>query len=659
MGTCSITGLRARFVRSVQRRCLRRFAIGRGAALVCSALASAVAPETLARCADFTAERRAYFGDLHVHTSYSQDANWRMGTTQTTPDDAYRFARGARITLPPYDASGASLRAVQLQRPLDFAAVTDHAESLGEVRLCADPAYDGPGAWLCHSGPVVRMVTGLASRFLPVATLCNEGDADCAAATRAAWQDTIDAAARHDAVCDFTTFIGYEWSGMDQMSNLHRNVIFRTDATLEAPVSALQAATPEALWRALDAGCRDTVDGCEAITIPHNANLSDGKMFAPTTTAGEAIGPALASQRQRYERLVELIQHKGDSECYFSVGPGIDELCNFEKLPYSNFLQKYAGFLGEPPADDGRYVREGLRSGLRLERESGVNPFTPGFIGGTDSHISAPGAVDERDYKGNHGAQHISGRGDSPQFPDRLEQNPGGLAVLYAEQNSREALFAAMQRREAYATSGPRIGLRFFGSWDFPADLCERADLVRHGYRDGVPMGGDLPEARSAAPAFLVTATMDAGTPAAPGTALQHIQIIKNWVDDSGRSRELIYPAAGEPENGADVDLASCAPRGTGAEQLCGVWRDPAFDPAQSAFYYARVVENPSCRWQQHICANSRVDCHAPDTVPDALASCCDGSVPRTIQERAWSSPIWYRGLSTAALRDEVGTKGQ
>jgi hypothetical protein len=632
---------------SVAGRMRQRLLLRCSRALACGVLMGAVF-DVAAQCADFSVGRRAYFGDVHVHTSYSQDANWRMGTTQTTPDDAYRFARGARISLPPYDAAGQSLRSVQLQRPLDFAAVTDHGESQGDVRICADPDYVGPGAWMCRKGPLVQLAVHFASRYLPIETLCAPGDAGCAVATLAVWEETIGAARSHNAECDFTTFIGYEWSGMDGPSNLHRNVIFSGDAVIAQPISELQARSPEALWDALDEQCRDAGTGCEAITIPHNANLSDGKMFAPTTTAGEAMSPTVAEQRQRYERLVELIQHKGDSECYYGAGIGIDELCNFEKLPYSNFLQKYVSVLGEPPANDGRYVREGLREGLRLERALGINPFVPGFIGGTDTHISAPGAVDERDYTGNHGAQHITGQGDLPQFPDLIEQNPGGLAVLYAEQNTRESLFAAMQRREAYATSGPRIGLRFFGGWELPPDLCEQVDLVPQGYQRGVPMGGVLPEASAAAPAFVITAVADAGTPTSPGTALQHMQVIKNWVDDNGQSQEAIFEVAGNADNGADVDLASCEPRGQGAEQLCAVWRDPAFDPAQSAFYYARVLENPSCRWQQHICARNKVDCSAPEAVPAELASCCDAATPKTIQERAWSSPIWYRSPASA-----------
>tara|TARA_E500000305_G_scaffold98700_1_gene90399 strand:- start:1113 stop:2207 length:1095 start_codon:yes stop_codon:yes gene_type:complete len=356
---------------------------------------------------------------------------------------------------------------------------------------------------------------------------------------------------------------------------------------------------------------------------------------------------SIAEQRMRYERLAELIQHKGESECY--GGPGTeDELCVFEKLPYSSFVQKYLPFLGEAPADDTRYLREALREGLRLQRTLGVNPFVTGFIGGTDTHVAAGGAVEEANYPGNHGAQHITGTGEMPQLPDRLEQNPGGLAVLYAEENSREALYRAMQRREAYATSGPRIQLRFFGGWDYEDDLCERVDLVAQGYADGVPMGDELTveERAGRAPEFLLAAMADPGTAQSPGGLIQRLQVVKAWADEQGESQERVYNVAGTVDNDASVDLQSCQPQGPGYRQLCAVWRDPDFTPKLDAFYYARVVENPSCRWQQRICVANRVNCADPGTVPDALQGCCDESVPATLQERAWSSPIWYRPVN-------------
>lgn len=605
-------------------------------------------------CADFSELRQPFFGDTHIHTSYSQDANWRMGSSQTTPDDAYRFAQGERISLPPYDGAGESLRSLQIQRPLDFAVVTDHAEGLDVVRICDDPKYPNNDAWICRKNQLLVAAAQAASRYVPgMDVLCAEDTPECMAATLAAWGDTIAAAQQHNDDCAFSAFIGYEWSGTQGGSNMHRNVVFRTDEVIEKPISALDEQHVEGLWQGLDRQCRDADIDCEAITIPHNSNLSEGKMFSVLMGNGAPMTREVAQQRSRYERLAEILQHKGDSECYYGPDFTADELCNFEKLPYSNFLGKYFEFLREAPANDRRYLREALREGLRLEDQLGHNPFVPGFIGSTDTHISAAGAVEENNYAGNHGAQKIIGRGDKPQLPDRVEQNAGGLAVLYAQENTRNSLFAAMQRREAYGTSGPRIHLRFFGGWAYPQELCGQPDLVQQGYAGGVPMGGVLPAPKisTAAPTFLISAAQDPGTEQLDGTALQRLQVIKGWVGSDGKSHERVYDVAGSLENGASVDLTTCAATGDGFQNLCRVWRDPDFDSKINAFYYTRAIENPSCRWQQHICAANNVDCANPDTVPEGLAGCCDSGASRTIQERAWSSPIWYRqGTSKADM---------
>jgi hypothetical protein len=570
-----------------------------------------------------------------------------MGSSRTTPADAYRFARGEAISLPPYDDTGNSARSLKLKRPLDFAIVTDHAENMDMVRVCSDPLNPGANAWSCRQNELLLEGLRWLGNWLPWAKpLCGDGSAECREAASAVWHDTIGAANGHNAECDFTTFIAYEWSGTREGANLHRNVIFRNRQVPDLPISALDAPRPELLWSALDSQCREGKAGCEAITIPHNPNLSGGHMFSATMGSGEALTPAVAEQRARYERLVELFQHKGDSECYFDPTFSEDELCAFEKLPYSSFLGKYFGFLRKAPANDTRYLREALLEGLRLERELGINPFTPGFIASTDTHIGAPGAVAENDYRGHHGAQSIVGDGSRAQLPDRLEQNPGGLAVFYAEQNTREAIFAAMQRREAYGTSGPRIQLRFFGGWRYASDMCEATDFVARGYRGGVPMGAVLPpQEADGAPVFAITAAQDGGTPELPGTPLQRIQVVKGWVDENGKSREKVYDVAGSADStaGSGVDPASCRPGGEGFKSLCAVWADPQFEPGLNAWYYARAVENPSCRWQQHICLANKLSCDNPRGLTPELAGCCDPTVPKTIQERAWSSPIWYR----------------
>jgi hypothetical protein len=261
-----------------------------------------------------------------------------MGASQTTPDDAYRFARGERLSLPPYDATGRSVRSLQIQRPLDFAVVSDHAENMDIVRICDDPQYPAYDAWICRKDQLLVAAAQMASRYIPgVNVACAENTPDCAAASQAVWRDTIRAAQNHNQDCDFTAFIGYEWSGMQGGSNMHRNVVFRTDQVIDQPISALDENHVEDLWRRLDRECRDADIDCEAITIPHNSNLSEGKMFSARMGNGEPMTRAVAEQRARYERLAEILQHKGDSECYYGPGFTADELCNFEKLPYGNF----------------------------------------------------------------------------------------------------------------------------------------------------------------------------------------------------------------------------------------------------------------------------------------------------------------------------------
>jgi len=328
-------------------------------------------------------------------------------------------------------------------------------------------------------------------------------------------------------------------------------------------------------------------------------------------------------------------QHKGDSECRAGAE---DELCSYEKLAIAR-MQDMAG-LGGVPLPPNLYVREALGLGLSLGQKLGVNPYKLGIIGSTDTHLGTPGAVDEDEFRG-HAAGTVTVRWGVPPYPDRSDFNPGGLAVAWAEENSRDALFEAMRRREVYGTSGPHIAVRFFGGWGYADDLCTKPDFAAQGYAGGVPMGGDLPDAPAdaKAPVFAVWALRDPGANGTPSTPLQRVQIVKGWVAD-GASHERVYDVAGDP-SGTGLDLASCTPA-PGADQLCQVWTDPDFDATAPAFYYARVVENPSCRWSTLACNAHRVDCTHPDSVPDELAACCDASVPKSIQERAWTSPIWY-----------------
>jgi hypothetical protein len=366
-------------------------------------------------------------------------------------------------------------------------------------------------------------------------------------------------------------------------------------------------------------------------------------MFKTQSEDGSRLTAEQAATRSRLETLVELLQHKGASECFYQVGVTEDELCAFEQLPYDKFSGKFQSWSREAPAPEDGFMREVLRDGMREQQRIGVNPFQTGFIGSTDTHLGTPGAVSEKEFYGHGGAGVPANEEVPPGLVDDLEFSPGGLAAVWARENSRDALFDAMQRRETYATSGPRMALRFFGGDQLEYDLCEQPDFVEQAYLQGTPMGGNLPAGR--APRFAVAAQRDAGTPADPGLPLQRLQIIKGWVDSTGAGHEKVYEVAGDPDNGAGVDIHSCTTRGEGFDSLCSVWQDPDYRPDEFAYYYARAVENPSCRWSQHICAANAVDCSKPDSIGDGLEGCCSPEHRPVIQERAVSSPIWHSPL--------------
>ncbi|HXK23570.1 MAG TPA: DUF3604 domain-containing protein [Myxococcota bacterium] len=630
-----------------------------GAALLVSA-ASAEEPAT---CVSRDPLKRPWFGDLHVHTRWSLDASTQG--TRTSPADAYRFAQGEALGLHPFDADGRALRKVRLARPLDFAAVTDHSELFGEVAMCRDEHAAGYGDLVCQ---VYRGWPRLAfflmnARGTPRFSLCGENGAACLAAARGPWQemrDAAEAAQDHSDACRFTTFVGYEWTKTVQSaSNLHRNVIFRNEHVPEVPASALEALTPEALWDALDRDCRHGIPDCDAVVIPHNSNLSSGWMFAAEALSdGRPMDADHARRRALNEPLVEIMQHKGESECRTGAGT-TDELCGFEKLPYDSFMGRFSRFARQTPAAT-NYVRTALGQGLVDRVKLGANPFEFGVIGSTDTHIGAPGLVLESgDYPGHGGAGIPIGDALPDSLLDPIEYNPGGLAVLWAEENSRPALFAALQRRETYATSGPRIVLRVFGGWGLPGDLCQ-GDFAVGGIAMGVPMGATLPPppapvegadatppsgagaAPSGAPAIAISALRDPGGNGDPSTPLQRAQVVKLWVGEDGAAHEKVVDVAGDARNGASVDPRTCETHGDGADQLCAVWRDPEFDPARPALYYVRVLENPVCRWSTRACNQAGIDCAKPETVRTGFEGCCDPEIPKTIQERAWSSPIWY-----------------
>ena len=608
-------------------------------------------------CADHDPLRRPFFGDTHVHTVYSFDANSQ--DTRNTPRDAYRLAQGEKIGLQPYDAEGNALRSAQLRRPLDFTALTDHAELLGEIRICRNEELPGGDSDFCWTyrlnpvngfGPLAFRNLLLRDRF----QFCGENGELCLKEAMVVWRD-IQAAAEEaydrSSECSFTSFVGYEWTASAGNGvNLHRNVIFRNDRVPSLPPSWVETPSAYALWQHLQRGCIDGVEGCDALTIPHNSNLSGpGLMFASAKVRSlddldMPVDKEEATLRQRWEPLVEIMQHKGDSECLLG-GDTSDEACGFEKLPYNSFagvgrIAADGGLvLGPSLAPDQRgMVRDALKKGLLIQEAVGANSLKYGIVASTDTHLGTPGLAEEEGAKGHGGA----GARNTQGLPDDLEFNPGGLAVIWAEENSRDAIFAGMQRREAYGTSGTRPVVRFFGGWDYGADLCETGGLAAAGYAGGVPMGGDLTAAPKGAkaPHFVVSALQDPGTPSAPGTPLQRVQVIKGWVED-GKAQEKVYDVAGG-DNGASVDTKTCERSGAGSGSLCAVWQDPEFDAGQGAFYYAWVLENPTCRWSQQICVDSGVSCDDPSTITAGLEGCCSPAHIPVVQERAWTSPIWY-----------------
>jgi len=628
--------------------------------------------ETRQPCASFDLFRSPYFGDLHIHTRFSADA-YIFGT-RVGPRDAYAFAKGAAI--PFADDAEAQTRTSRIDRPLDFAAVTDHSEFFGEVHLCdtpGSPVYDSQQCTILRQpdDPNDRFETTVA--WLSPAGLpnpshrfCTEPGVDCVAEAVSVWQEMQAAAEEaydRTAACTFTSFVGYEYTASPLGRHLHRNVIFRNEHVPPSVSSYIETAaggTPQGFWSAIETTCLEAGTGCDAVIIPHNSNLSGGRQWKDPADADEAL------RRQTIEPLAEIHQIKGNSECRFDrlvhAGAGTaDELCTFEQMD----VPHEGPDAGPVPPD--RYpqrnmLRNVLKDGLAFEQTLGVNPFRVGFVGSTDNHDGAAGSVAETGWAGGQG------NGDSSparQIRDNMRTNPGGLAVAWAEENSRDAIFSALKRRETYATSGTRPVVRFFGG-DLGPVACGAQTFVRDAYASGTPMGGEIGPVRGArSPRFAVWAAKDPGTADAPGTDLQRLQIVKGWVDAQGETHESVFDVAGSADNGAGVDPATCAPTGAGARELCAIWQDPAFDPAERAFYYVRVLENPTCRWSTRVCKAAGVDPLAADCAAqaaaagDTFAACClgtgnDAFLDPFVQERAWTSPIWYRPESIARLRGKI-----
>ncbi len=576
--------------------------------------------------------RRPLFGDLHVHTYYSFDA-FLFGT-RTTPDDAYEYARGEAIEHP----AGFS---VQLRTPLDFYAVTDHAMFLGNL-----PAWsEGKGSTAAH--PIAKAFSNaetLAERreaFLNMRPFLQSGEDNellDLSTVRSAWENIQSAAERHNDPGSFSTFVAYEYTSGPDQQNLHRNVIFQGAQAPEVPFSRLDSMNPEDLWVWMD-DLRDR--GIEALAIPHNSNGSNGQMFALQDWSGKALDAAYAEVRLRNEPLVEITQIKGTSDTHPLLSPE-DGWADFEITPY-----RVASW--QPSEVSGSYVRQALLNGIAMEAAGGFNPFQFGLVGASDTHTGAA-PVEEDKYFGKVGLLDATPqlRGSVPLDQPDADGNSynkvyydlwsaSGIAGVWAEENTRASIYAALRRKEAFATSGPRIVVRLFARFNLADASGEDPQGAERGYANGVPMGGDLLPG-DGSPRFAASARRD------PDSApLQRLQIIKGWLEED-EARERVYDIACSdgltpdpetwrcPDNGASVDLGSCAiSPSVGSGQLSTTWEDPDFDPLQPAFYYIRVLENPTCRWSTW------------DALREGVSPRSD--LPKTIQERAWSSPIQYRPI--------------
>ncbi len=624
----------------MQRICLILFTI--------TALSAAAEP-----CDHYSTERLPFFGDLHVHTKFSLDAATQQ--TRTTPDQAYRFARGEPLGIAPWH-EGAALRQIEIDRPLDFAMVADHAELLGEVSLCSNPTSSHYDAWQCslyRQWPRGAYYwfnlwsTIFAERvgFCSGTTNDNEDLDICAEAARGPWEAIKLAADAHndEEGCNFTTFVGYEWTGGaadGDYGNIHRNVVFRNATVPDLPIDFIQANTATSLFNQLDVACSSD---CEALVIPHNSNLSAGLMFQTKGSIEEI------KQRARYEALAEIMQHKGSSECYFDRDNPLgnaDEYCAFEQLSVRSFTDS------DPPQPDDGFLRHQLTEGLSINNRTGINPHKFGFVASTDTHLGAPGLVSEASFVGHGGAgKPASERDEDPGLTDLLDYNPGGLAVLWAEENRRDALFEAMQRKEAYATSGPRMVVRLFAGEEISPDLCEAPDFAVSGYGQGVPMGGSLESTQNKEVSGIRIALQAAKDP--EGVGLDRLQLIKGWIDQQGQTHEKVVDIATSPTS-HQLETLTCKVRGNSAAKLCSVWEDPEFDPAAPSYYYGRVLEGPTCRWSQRQCVAQGVRCDDRSTIADGYEACCSEEHRPQIRERAWTSPIWYQPSSAPVATNQT-----
>lgn len=569
------------------------------------------------------------WGDMHVHSSFSMDAN-SMGNTRLGPSDAYRFAKGAVVT----SNTG---QPVRLDRPLDFLVVSDHAEYMGVLpRLRAnDPAVlADPAGQRLAEGLSSDPRGGKAMAELIESLVTNVPILDNASLKQSIWDEITHIADQHDQPGVFSAMIGFEWTSMPQGDNLHRVVVYGDGAEKAAkmtPVSAFDGDRPEDLWAFL--GRYEKATGGRILAIPHNANLSNGRMFALETSAGKPFDRRYAETRKRWEPVVEVTQIKGDGEAHPMLSPD-DEFADFETWDKGN-LNVRATLPKEPWMLRFEYARSALKLGLDLQTKLGVNPYQFGMIGSTDAHTSLATGAENNFWGKAVGVEPGRPRTEMPFLPSAKDKSldimawqqvAAGYAAVWAKENTRSAIFDALMRREVYATTGPRIQLRFFGGFDYAKSDVDRPDAVALGYQSGVPMGGVLPRAGKgrSAPRFLVLAAKDP-----IGANLERVQIVKGWRDRKGELLERVYDVAVAAKTGSTVDSAHATYTNTiGAAELATFWEDPDFDAKEQAFYYVRVIEIPTPRWNLY------------DEV--RLGSEVTDAAPKAVQDRAYSSPIWY-----------------
>ncbi len=597
--------------------------------------------------------RQLYWGDTHLHTSYSFDAFLNQNQS-ADPDTAYRWAKGLPVIHPYTQAR------VQIETPLDFLVVSDHAEGLGIMRAVVNETAEfEPTSWWAEFQRwlALRLIrrtveegtsADIFNDLLPIKSDTPGADpvadpanlpyesvlGDFSKTIKHAWYDIVDAAEHHNDPGKFTAILGWEWSSIPTGANLHR-VVMTSDGAEKAkqylPYGSDQSQYPQDLWAWLDQTSQRT--NSEFLAIPHNSNVSKGYMFPEVTLKGQPIDVLYAQTRMAWEPVVEVTQIKGDSETYPSLSPN-DEFADFE--PYDFYMQKSPQ---KYQASEGDYARSGLKRGLEIEQRIGVNPYKFGMIGSTDAHTGLSSA-EENNFWGKmaHDSTPNTKRGDIIGVTKANGWNmaAAGLAGVWASENTRQAIFNAFKRKEVYATTGPRISVRLFAGWNFtPSDVHVR-DMASVGYTKGVPMGGDLTRPSTKQPlTILMRAVKDP-----VGANLDRIQIIKGWVDSRGQSHEKIFNVAWSGNrtlhaNGTLSHVGDTVNRDTltvgdsiGAKELITVWTDPQFDANQSAFYYARVLQVPTPR-------HSLFDAVALQIEPP-------NEGPEVIQERAYTSPIWY-----------------